>query len=386
MTVSHLLSLIPRDLIEFLEAETQVNHQVKKLNASIVFKLILFSMIENNKVSLRVMEAYAGSAKFRKFADVKDLNTRYNSICDRIHGMNSDFFQGIFHGIFDIYNELLGEQNSLIKVDSTMVGISSKLVDWSLKGGGSRDGSRKHVKISLSLKGSLPCSVSIYTTAEMASEDKALRDHMEKASFYCDEVVVFDRGVQARKTFDELTNKDQVFVGRLKKEATRSIQQKNLPIPLKPSDSTVTITKDVECRLLQKNNKVSEHRYRLVTGIIDSSSEEIVFVTNSESLNAYEVAALYKQRWDIEVFFKFLKQHLNLGHISSRKENGMTVIIYMTMILSILLTVYKKLNKISSNKIAKLKFSLELDNIMTREIVILCGGDPSKAPHLFRDS
>jgi IS4 transposase len=67
-----------------------------------------------------------------------------------------------------------------------------------------------------------------------------------------------------------------------------------------------------------------------------------------------EIAEIYRQRWDIEVFFRYLKQNLNLKHIVSRNENAIKVMLYMTLILSILIIVYKKKNKISSYKIAKL--------------------------------
>ncbi|MGB3075273.1 MAG: transposase [Chitinophagales bacterium] len=91
-------------------------------------------------------------------------------------------------------------------------------------------------------------------------------------------------------------------------------------------------------------------------------------------------------RWDIEPFFKFLKQHLNLTHLVSRNINGISVMIYMTLILAMLLIVYKKLNKISSYKIAKLRFTLELDEEIMKQVAILCGGDPKKVKNLFNDS
>jgi hypothetical protein len=58
----------------------------------------------------------------------------------------------------------------------------------------------------------------------------------------------------------------------------------------------------------------------------------------------------------------------------------------MTLILSILLIAFKKSNKLSSYKIAKLKFSLELESHVVKEIVLLMGGDPSRGPHLFSDT
>ncbi|MEO6452930.1 MAG: hypothetical protein ABIN97_02595, partial [Ginsengibacter sp.] len=79
----------------------------------------------------------------------------------------------------------------------------------------------------------------------------------------------------------------------------------------------------------------------------------------------------------------FIKQHLNVKHLVSRDENGIKVMIYMTMILATLIIAYKKLNKLKGFKIAKLKFEIELETDIIKEIVIFCGGDPAKAPHLF---
>jgi hypothetical protein len=385
MKVQELLELIPSDLIEILEAETTVNHQVKKLHADVVFKLLLFSMIEYNKVSLRVMESFVSSAKFKHLSGTDNLITKYNSIRDRICTMDVDFFDKLFKQIFNIYNEYLDEKRALVKIDSTVVGISSKLVSWSLSSGGSK-ADKKHIKYSVALKGSLPCAVNIYDTKEMVSEDSALGLLMKHCNSLKSSIVVFDRGVQSRIVFDDLSSSEQFFVGRLRNNYAKTTNPEPNAIPLKPNASTVSIVEDTWCGLLTKAHKETKNRFRVIKAIIDSSKEEITFITNCTELNSYEIADLYKQRWEIEVFFKFIKQHLNVGHLVSRTTNGIKVMIYMTMIMSILITVYKKRNSISSYKIAKLKFSIELDSLLTKEIVILCGGDPSLAPHLFSDS
>lgn len=98
---------------------------------------------------------------------------------------------------------------------------------------------------------------------------------------------------------------------------------------------------------------------------------------------AYLITTWYKQRWEIETFFKFIKQHLNAKHLVSRDENGIKVMVYMTMILAILIIAYKKINRLKGFKIAKLKFELELENDIIKQIVVLCGGNPAIAPHFF---
>jgi hypothetical protein len=58
MTAKSLIELIPLSLFEEIGVETNVDNQVKKLNGDIVFKLILFSMLDTDKLSLRVMETF----------------------------------------------------------------------------------------------------------------------------------------------------------------------------------------------------------------------------------------------------------------------------------------------------------------------------------------
>ena len=55
----------------------------------------------------------------------------------------------------------------------------------------------------------------------------------------------------------------------------------------------------------------------------------------------------------------------------------------MTIITAVLLLTYKKINKMKGYKIMKLKFETELETDIIKQIVILCGGNPSKASHLF---
>jgi len=155
--------------------------------------------------------------------------------------------------------------------------------------------------------------------------------------------------------------------------------------PAKTTDSVV-VQEDILCKLMNRQKQWSNDSFRVVKAMIKKSGEPIWFVTNNKELSAQEIAAIYKQRWEIEVFIKFLKQHLNLNHLVSRTENGLKVMMYMTMILAILIIVFKKKNKIASYKIAKLRFEIQLDNLLMREVILLCGGNPDKITSQWNSS
>jgi hypothetical protein len=84
MKANSILKLIPDKELEFLAVETRVDHQVKKLKGISIFRLILYSMLNSTKVSLRIMEHFYNSATFKLFAGEDHSSKKYNSLSDRI--------------------------------------------------------------------------------------------------------------------------------------------------------------------------------------------------------------------------------------------------------------------------------------------------------------
>ena len=382
MKVSKLLNLIPKKYLEFLTAETKVDYQVSKLTGITMFRLILFSMICSNRNSLRVMENFYHSPIFKSFAKTGNKTTKFTSIRDRIVTINANFFEEIFLFLFEKFSHLLNEKKSITRFDSTMVAVSAVFFNWGMKVGTKTN--KRQMKFTIGMKGSLPCCVSIFKTQESFSEEKTIPKAIFQHKPKSEDIVVFDRGVQKRGTFVEFTNEKIQFVTRLNTDAHYKIISEN-KLQRKPKNATITIKKDYIV-YLRSDHKWIEVPMRLILATIDESGEEIYFLTNIEKLAAYDIAFIYKRRWDIEVLFKFLKQELNLSHLVSRTENGIKVMIYMTLIVAILLIAYKKLNKLEGYKIPKLKFGNELEAQIIKDIVIRCGGNPAKMPYLFNDS
>ena len=112
---------------------------------------------------------------------------------------------------------------------------------------------------------------------------------------------------------------------------------------------------------LKKDGKKAKHSYRLIQARKKDTNEVLFFLTNEMELAVEEIVWIYKCRWDIEVFFKFLKQEFGFKHLLSRNQNGIEVVLYMTLITFTLVYLYYKCNEIESFKIAKMQFVNELD-------------------------
>ncbi|MFN8362718.1 MAG: transposase [Cloacibacterium normanense] len=99
-------------------------------------------------------------------------------------------------------------------------------------------------------------------------------------------------------------------------------------------------------------------------------------MTNEFELSAKEIADYYRKRWDNSKFFRFLKQELNLSHLVSINKNGIEVMIYMTMIASMLLLIYKSKRFGIQNR-QKTYCNGNWDMI-TAILIIFAGGNPDK--------
>ena len=386
MRAKELLQLIPEEYFHQFAVETKVDHQVKKLSGQIIFQLFLFSMINKKRVSLRVMEEFLKSSSFRNLSDESEIDAKYNSISDRLSMIKAEYFEKIFYAAYERFSKHLNEESEIYRYDSTMIAVSSKLFDWGMRVGAKAKNPAKteklQLKFSVGMHGSFPSYIEIFSGQEDLSEDIALKKAILNNTNNRGNIITFDRGLASRKSFDDISNENIWFVTRTNLTAKYEVISEN-KIPEKPEQATVQIQKDLNVMFPITKNMGSQNRFRLVKGTIDRTGEEIYFVSNIVELDCYEIASIYKKRWAIESLFKLLKQELNISHIISRNLNGIKVMVYMTLITSILIIAFRKLNSISSYKIAKLRLSIELENELIGQIVVLCGGDLNKYNQIY---
>jgi Domain of unknown function (DUF4372)/Transposase DDE domain len=214
-------------------------------------------------------------------------------------------------------------KNKLVSMDSSLIDLSVTLFDWArfrrTKGA---------VKLHLLLDhdGYLP-SFAVITEGKVADVKIAREFRFDPGT-----VVVDDRGYNDYELFGRWTAQGVFFVTRLKVNAhyevvgERSVPQKR------------NILKDelIEFRGPKAGEKCP-YPLRLIT-VYDSATDTILlFLTNHMDLGATTVAAVYKDRWQIEIFFKALKQNLKIKTFVGTSANAVKTQIWTALIAMLVL-------------------------------------------------
>lgn len=183
-------------------------------------------------------------------------------------------------------------------------------------------------------------------------------------------IVVVDRGYNDYAWYNQLTEKGIFFVTRLKSNAkTRVVQRR--PVP---AGKGLTCDQSIEFTGVLTAKKCSIPLRRI--GFRDpESGKHYVFLTNNFKLAAKTIADIYKARWQVELFFKWIKQNLKIKSFIGTSKNAVMTQIWIALCVYLLLAFIKfqsKLNK-SMQQILRL---LQLNLFEKRDLIALLRGHP----------
>ena len=154
-----------------------------------------------------------------------------------------------------------------------------------------------------------------HITKASVHDSKAMKEiPYESGSYY-----VFDRGYNAFKELYRIHRHESFFVVRAKK----NLQYKCIKWKRRMPKNVMT---DSEILLADYiTSKKYKEKLRLVKFYDENEDREFAFLTNAFHLSALQVANLYKNRWQIELFFKWLKQHLKIKKFWGTTENAVRI-------------------------------------------------------------
>jgi hypothetical protein len=238
-------------------------------------------------------------------------------------------------------------KNKLLSLDSTTVSLCLQLFPWAkfrrAKGG---------VKVHVLLDHDHYMPSFIHITEAKQHDVKTARELILNP----DSVVAMDRGYNDYNLFGDWTERRIWFVTRLKENAVYEVIE-NLPVP-----QNRNILSDQIIRLTGANaeDKCPYPLRRVVVWDPDQN-REIELLTNNMDFGATTIAAIYKDRWQIELFFKALKQNLKVKTFVGTSENALRIQIWTALIAILILKWLHFLSKAGwsfSNLASMLRLSL----------------------------
>jgi hypothetical protein len=237
-------------------------------------------------------------------------------------------------------------KNKLISLDSSVIDLSLSLFDWAkfrrTKGA---------VKLHLLLDhdGYLP-SFAVITDGKTSDIKVARRMHFDPGS-----VLIMDRGYIDYEWFVQLTQKAVYFVTRLKDKAAFDVAE-DRPVPAKGN-----ILRDQIIFFHSQSQESDEYFFRIVEVWLEDKQESVIFLTNNLKLAATTIAAIYKDRWKVELFFKAIKQNLKIKTFLGTSANAVKTQIWTALIAMLIIKYLQLQSKFSwslSNLIALLRHQL----------------------------
>ena len=214
-------------------------------------------------------------------------------------------------------------KNKLVSLDSTVIDLCATLFDWAkfrrTKGA---------VKLHLLLDhdGYLP-SVVVITEGRRHDVRVARTLRFDPGT-----IVVMDRGYVDYAWFGRLTTDEVFFVTRLKDNALYGVVERRRV----PERSHVR--RDEVIRLTGVGAETTcPHLLRRIEVYDPEKDDTLVFLTNHLTFGATTIAAIYKDRWQIELFFKALKQNLKIKTFVGTSANALKVQVWTALIAMLLL-------------------------------------------------
>ncbi len=335
-TIFHqMLKLIPRHQFSKLEAEHGTGRKARTFPrwSQLVH---LLSMQLTARASLRDgINSLKARIKSLYHLGIKPVAR--STFSDANNGRPASFFAAVFS---HMYRRCLAHaprhkfkfKNKLYSLDATVVSLCLSLFPWA-----SFRRSKAGIKLHTLMDhdGYLPAFVAI-TPAKEHEIKKARTLNLPKGS-----IIVEDLGYTDYAWYGQLTTQKIFFVTRQKSNARYRVLER------RPVNTKLGLVSDETIQLTGAKARECPKPLRRIVYQDPETGQVYVFLTNHFRLAAKTIADIYKERWQIEIFFRFIKQNLRIKAFIGNSENAVMSQIYAALIVYLLLCYTKFLCNLS---------------------------------------
>lgn len=360
-----LLKRVPRHQFDRLAEAHHVGRRFRKTSRWSQFVALAMGQLSGRQ-SLRDVVANAEAQQARWYHLGARRVTR--STLARVNEQQPcDFYEALFGTLYQRCKAHrpghgFHFKNPLYSLDSTLIDLSLQLFPW-----GHFALSKAAMKLHLGLdhRGHLPAFAAL-TGARTADIDVARSLSLPRGS-----IVVFDKGYDDYSWYTALTKQGVFFIGRQKRHARYRVIERRAVNKSQGliCDQTIELTGT-------KSRRENLVPLRRIVYRDADTGRRYVFLSNHFRLSAKTIAACYKQRWQIELFFKWIKQNLKIKAFLGTSRNAVMTQIWVALCVYLMLAYLKYVSKIHASLQTIIRL-LQLNLFARRDLLALIRGHPT---------
>lgn len=355
---NQILNLIPHGQIQKAIDKFNGDKYVKKFSTHHQFITLLYAQI-TEKDSLRDIERpiniNKGKIQYFSLPEVKK-----STFSDANNKRDCRIYEKIFSILLEKTMKLtpqhkFGFKHPLYSLDSTTIDLCLNVFDWA-KYRTAKGAIKIHTK--LNHNGNIPDFL-VITDGKCSDITAAKTDF----SFLPDSIVVFDKGYFDFGWLNSLTQKGVFFVTRAKENMAYQVTGQH-----EFFEGTGVISDEEIVLTCPKSVKAYPEKLRMIKYYDIKTEKLYTFITNNFKLAAKTIADIYKDRWQVELFFKWIKQNLKIKSFLGTTKNAVMSQIWVAMITYLLYSYIKFQTK---SVFSILDFSRMIKETLFQKISIL---------------
>jgi Transposase DDE domain/Domain of unknown function (DUF4372) len=360
-----MLGILPRSTFDLLVQEYAGNKGSKGIGCWDILTTMLFAQLSGTD-SLREI-AQGMSAHHSKLGQLGQAwLPKPSSLSYAIAHRPWEIFAKLYEELIPIAlrecgtskRAIAGLRNPVFSIDSTTIDLALSLFSWA-----KFRANKGAIKLHTVLDNATSLPVFVQVTNGKVHDVRGLREEiLPEFQFPPESVIVMDRGYSDYNLWQRW-NKEQIwFVTRLKDgsnwEITQTFTPAQGPGPHKKGQSE--IRHDCEIQLTSEKGKNScPFPLRRVVVWDPVSNREIILVSNNLKFSARQIADLYKDRWQVELFFKKIKQNLKITSFIGTSTNAVKIQVYTALCAVLLVEILRA----RSRKQRQIRWEVENANL-----------------------
>lgn len=338
--LGQLFKLVPRNLIPKLANEYGVSKRSRRFSPTSHVLALMFAQLAHS-ISLNdicdCLRNHSGALWHMRKAVAPSRNALSNA--NRVR--NSEMAESLFWNVLDHLNSVcpgFGIQGrkycgiprrfkrTINIVDSTTLQLVANCLDWAKH-------RRRKAAAKMHLRMDLHSFLPKFATVKSAGTNDLAESYELCSGLKAGEIVVFDKAYVGYEHLHKLTERGVFWVTRAKENTSYKVMGQH-------SEPRGFIVRDDIIKLKDRQTAKKHHSpLRLVEAIVEVNNEprQMAFITNNMQWAASSICDLYKSRWSIEVFFKEIKQTLQMADFMGYSENAVRWQIWIALLVYVML-------------------------------------------------